>query len=124
MSIAGPKKPRGRPRVDSEPVKLRLQREILDALDAFMARHPGVTTRQAAIVSLMESALIAEGILTEDTARAFAHIFRDQKKLTDREFAAMLARAAKRRGSSEPEPDPPSDPTQPPLRPPKPPMKG
>ena len=122
MSIDGPKKSnRGRPRVDSEPVKLRLQREILDGLNAFMARHPGVTTRQTAIVLLMELALISEGILTEDTALIGVHLFRDQKKLTDREFAAMLARAAKRRRSPEPESDPPSDPTQPRLRPPKPP---
>lgn len=42
MSNDGPKKSgRGRPTVDSEAVKVRLERKTLDALDDWIARQPG-----------------------------------------------------------------------------------
>lgn len=124
-TINAGKKPRGRPRVDSEAVELRIEREILDAIDAYVARNPNVKSRQGAILLITESHLVEAGLLAEDTSRYSLRRFREDKGLSDGEFTQLLNRAAKRRRSPEPEPDPPSDPTtQPPLRPPKPPPKG
>ncbi|MEE2917011.1 MAG: CopG family transcriptional regulator [Pseudomonadota bacterium] len=57
MSIISAKNPRGRPRVDSEPVNVRLVREDLSALDAWIAANAPDLTRPEAIRRLMRQAL-------------------------------------------------------------------
>ena len=81
MSIDGPKKSRGRPRVDSEPVKLRIEREVLDALDVYLKRHPILRNRQMAIMSLIEEALVGAGLLQDNTMRIGLLLFAERKGL-------------------------------------------
>ncbi len=59
MSIDSPKKSgRGRPSVDSEPVKVRIERKTLDALDSWIAEQPKPRpSRPEAIRRLLEKAL-------------------------------------------------------------------
>lgn len=59
VPIGDPKKSgRGRPSVDSEPVKVRIERKMLDALDAWIAARPEPRpTRPEAIRRLLEKAL-------------------------------------------------------------------
>jgi hypothetical protein len=95
MSIDGPKKSRGRgrPRVDSEPVKLRIEREVLDALDVYLKRHPILRNRQMAIMSLIEEALVGAGLLQDNTMRIGLLLFAERKGLNDKEFAKLLSKA-------------------------------
>lgn len=93
MSIDGPKKSRGRPRVDSEPVKLRIEREVLDALDVYLKRYPGLKNRQMAIFSLVEEGLVGEGLLDESTMRTGLRLFQERKGFGDKELAGMLTKA-------------------------------
>jgi hypothetical protein len=99
MSIDGPKKSRGRgrPRVDSEPVKLRIEREVLDALDVYLKRHPILRNRQMAIMSLIEEALVGAGLLQDNTMRIGLLLFAERKGLSDKEFAERLIKAERRR---------------------------
>ena len=64
MSIDGPKKSRGRPAVDSEAVKVRLQRADLDLIDRWIAANePGASRPEAVrriIRSLDTSAFLSE----------------------------------------------------------------
>lgn len=53
MSIDGPKKSRGRPAVDSEAVKVRIQQPLLGQLDAWR----GLTSRPEAIRQILEEKL-------------------------------------------------------------------
>jgi hypothetical protein len=95
MSIDGPKKQRsrGRPRVDSEPVKLRIEREVIEALDAYLKRHPILKNRQMAIMSLIEEALVGAGLLQDNTMRIGLRLFAERKGLDDKEFAKLLSKA-------------------------------
>jgi hypothetical protein len=98
MSIDGPKKSRrGRPRVDSEPVKLRIEREILEALDAYLKQHPILRNRQMAIMSMIEGTLVGAGLLEDNTMRIGVLNFAESKGLNDKEFAKLLSKAERRR---------------------------
>jgi hypothetical protein len=93
MSIDGPKKPGpGRPRVDSEPLKLRIEREVLNAIDAFVSGNQNVRTRQSAILLMVESHLIEKGLLKEEDSGYWRRNFADQKGYSDAELRALMAR--------------------------------
>jgi hypothetical protein len=74
MSIASAKKSRGRPVVDSEAVNVRLVRDVLDRLDAWIAAQPEPRpSRPEAIRRLLAEALgrvdDAGSIAAEDLKR-------------------------------------------------------
>jgi metal-responsive CopG/Arc/MetJ family transcriptional regulator len=57
-SIKNPrKKSRGRPRVDSEQVNLRIQRPLLSALDRFIAENGGQLSRPEAVRQILAERL-------------------------------------------------------------------
>ena len=58
------KKPRGRPKVDSEQVNLRLTRDMLDALDKFVDRD-AIPSRPEAIRLILKDWLMANGMLPQ-----------------------------------------------------------
>lgn len=61
MSINETNKPKkGRPTVDSEPVNLRLSRDVLEMLDDFRRKQMDLPTRPEAIRRLLRDALDAE----------------------------------------------------------------
>lgn len=63
-SIDDTKKPKkGRPVVDTEPVNLRLPREVLDAVDAFRRAESDLPTRPEGIRRLLAEALKQKGYL-------------------------------------------------------------
>lgn len=53
----------GRPTVDSEQVGIRLQRPILDGIDAYMEDNPSLKNRAAAIRAVLELWLKKNGRL-------------------------------------------------------------
>lgn len=57
------KKSRGRPAVDSEQVNLRVQRPVLDAIDAFAAEQNDTPKRPEAIRRIIRDWLIGHGYL-------------------------------------------------------------
>jgi hypothetical protein len=58
MSIDSAKKPKkGRPSVDSEAVNVRLERQAIEALDAWRKKQNDLPTRPEAIRRLIEKAL-------------------------------------------------------------------
>jgi len=59
MSIYGSKKPKGRPSVDSEAVNVRIERQMLDALDDWRRHQSDVPTRPEAIRRLLAKGLIS-----------------------------------------------------------------
>lgn len=62
MSILSVKKSRGRPRLDTEAVNVRMGRPMLDALDAFIAEQPDPKpTRPEAVRTLLFDALAGVG---------------------------------------------------------------
>ncbi len=67
MSIAEPKKSgRGRPSVDSEQLRSRVERPLIDALDAWAAAQTEpVPTRAEAVRRALADHLRAEGYLTK-----------------------------------------------------------
>jgi len=94
MSIDGPNKSkRGRPRVDSEPVKLRLEREVLNAIDAFVAQHAFITNRQSALRIIVEAWLMDYGFLAKNPETREEAIARDQIYNLEDEGDALRARA-------------------------------
>jgi hypothetical protein len=124
MSIDGPKKSRrGRPRVDSEPVKLRIEREVLNALDAYIAGNRNGRTRQTAILLLVEAALIERGLLEEDSARAWGRAYADQKGYSDKEFRALITRRRIRESGIPEKEAPATEPKSVVPRPPAPPPR-
>lgn len=54
------KKPKGRPKVDSEAVNVRLERKVLDSLDAWRREQLDLPTRPEAIRRLVEAGLDAQ----------------------------------------------------------------
>jgi hypothetical protein len=63
MAIDGAKKSRGRPPADTEPVNVRMPRDLLADLDTFIAEEPDPKpTRPDAIRRLLSDALVACGI--------------------------------------------------------------
>jgi hypothetical protein len=69
-SINETKKPKkGRPTVDSEPVNLRLPRELLVALEEYRRGMPSIPTRPEAIRQLMVEHLKAKGFLRDEPAQ-------------------------------------------------------
>jgi hypothetical protein len=60
------KKSRGRPKVDSEAVNVRLQRPILDALDKFRAEEADNPSRPEAARRLLADSLTGLGLLKAD----------------------------------------------------------
>lgn len=56
-TVSGPKKRIGRPPVDSEAVKVRLERQTLDALDRWREAQPDTPGRPEAIRRIIRSAL-------------------------------------------------------------------
>ncbi|QDH33996.1 CopG family transcriptional regulator [Porphyrobacter sp. YT40] len=61
MSTFNEHKKRGRPPVDSEPVRVRLQRPLLDALDEWCVRQEDAPTRPEAVRRILSSALGVDG---------------------------------------------------------------
>jgi hypothetical protein len=120
VSIDGPKKSRGRPRVDSEPVKLRIGREVLEAVDVYLKRYPFLRNRQMAIMSLIEEKLVDAGILEDNTMRIGLLLFAERKGLDDKEFAKLLSRAERRRHLGGPGDDIQGKDADPKIRPPVP----
>jgi len=57
MTIDSAKKSRGRPTVDSEAVNVRMEREMLDRLDAWIAAQPKPVSRPEAIRAMVAAAL-------------------------------------------------------------------
>lgn len=57
------KKSRGRPKVDSEQLNLRIQRPVLDALDRFRAEEPDAPSRPEAARRLLADSLTGLGLL-------------------------------------------------------------
>ena len=57
MAIDSAKKSRGRPTVDSEAVNVRMEREMLDRLDAWIAAQPKPVSRPEAIRAMVAAAL-------------------------------------------------------------------
>jgi hypothetical protein len=53
----------GRPSVDSEEVRSRMQRPLLDAVDAWSAHHPDKPARAEAVRQLLTEHLKAKGYL-------------------------------------------------------------
>lgn len=63
-STHGSKKPKkGRPAADTEPVNLRLPRDLLDALDTFRRDTSDLPNRPEAIRRLLRDHLIGLGLL-------------------------------------------------------------
>ncbi|ALJ14126.1 hypothetical protein [Sphingopyxis macrogoltabida] len=58
-TLNGPKK-MGRPPVDSEAVKVRIERKLLRRIDDWRSTQPGDTNRPEAIRRLVEKGLDAE----------------------------------------------------------------
>ena len=95
------KKKRGRPRVDTEPIRLRLERETLAAIDAFIARHPSVVSRQGALTFMAEAVLMDERLLSNVAGRRMRYELRQLEAITDDEFDRLLLEFVKERiGSS------------------------
>ena len=64
MSINETKKPKkGRPAVDTEPVNLRLPRDVIEALDARRREEPDIPSRPEAIRRILTSWLRENGYL-------------------------------------------------------------
>lgn len=64
MSINDTKKSaRGRPPVDSEPVNLRLSRDLLEGVDAFRKEQSSLPTRPGAIRAILQDWLNEKGFL-------------------------------------------------------------
>ena len=57
MAIVSAKRSRGRPKLDSEAVNVRLLRQQLDQLDAWIIQQPDAPTRPEAIRRLIEAGL-------------------------------------------------------------------
>ena len=58
MSIAGAKKSRGRPPVDTEAVNVRMSKDMLNALDVLISKHPDPKpSRPEAIRKILADAL-------------------------------------------------------------------
>jgi len=57
------KSKRGRPPVDSEMVRARIERPILDALDAWRAAQPDKPSRPEAIRFVLSDWLVGQGLL-------------------------------------------------------------
>jgi hypothetical protein len=57
MSIDGAKKTRGRPTVDSEAVKVRIERQMLNAIDAWAAEQDDAPSRPEAVRRLVQRGL-------------------------------------------------------------------
>ena len=67
MSIGEHKKSaRGRPKVDSEMVRARFERRVLDALDHWRVEQPDQPSRSEAIRRLVEKALTRPGRPSKD----------------------------------------------------------
>lgn len=54
---------RGRPAVDTEPVNLRLPREMLDAIESYRREQPDIPTRPEAIRQMLSDWLTTHGYL-------------------------------------------------------------
>jgi len=61
MSIDGPKNKVGRPRVDSEPVKVRMERSLIEAIDHWRELEDPAMSRPEAMRRLVEYALKVAG---------------------------------------------------------------
>jgi metal-responsive CopG/Arc/MetJ family transcriptional regulator len=59
-TLNGPKKKMGRPPVDSEAVKVRLERKLLNRIDQWRDNAPGRPNRPEAIRRLVEKGLSDE----------------------------------------------------------------
>lgn len=53
----------GRPSVDTEPVTLRLPRDILDALERYRREQDSIPTRPEAVRQMMRDWLVGHGYL-------------------------------------------------------------
>lgn len=60
MSIDSAKKPKGRPKVDSEAVNVRMERDLIERVDAYRRFEPDLPSRPEAIRRLVEKALASE----------------------------------------------------------------
>lgn len=60
MSIDSAKKSKGRPKVDSEAINVRMERDLIDRIDAYRRDEPGLPTRPEAIRRLVEKGLSGE----------------------------------------------------------------
>lgn len=56
-TVNGPKKKIGRPPVDSEAVKARISRQLLDALDSWAEEQPDEPSRSEAIRRILQGFL-------------------------------------------------------------------
>ena len=88
---------RGRPRINTEPLRLRVTRETLAAIDAYVGRHPSVVNRQGALTFFAEAALMDEGLLSNVPGRRTRRELRKLEAITDDEFDELLLDAVKRR---------------------------
>lgn len=59
------KSKKGRPAVDTEPVNLRLPRNVLDAIEKFRREQDQIPTRPEAIRTMLVSWLIDHGYLKD-----------------------------------------------------------
>lgn len=80
MSIDGAKKSRGRPTVDSHAINVRIERSLLDSIDAFASAEPDAPTRPEAIRRLVEKGL---GESPRAPRRSTADV-RDEEEHADR----------------------------------------
>ena len=96
----GPKKSRmGRPPVDSEPVKLRVERQLLNAIDAFRAPFSNIS-RQAAIMFIIEREMERRGFLAErkHSSATWLQEYADKQGYSDSELREAIAQWSEREG--------------------------
>lgn len=60
----------GRPSIDSEAVNVRIERTLIDALDAWISKQSDLPTRPEAIRRLIKNALSRETENKQDTIRS------------------------------------------------------
>jgi hypothetical protein len=69
MTIAGAKKARGRPPKDTEAVNVRMSRDQLDALDAWIASQNRPIGRPEAIRAILAAGLVVMGTPVRSTGQ-------------------------------------------------------